>query len=147
MPELPPPPDRHGRHGRHEGPRPPHWRRHLLVSWLLGFLWLFGTMAGFVIGFGLAGLEPADKPPVPLDRAQQPGFGAALVGMSVAIFVLIIGAQVSIRRDRRDHPKARYRGLHWRYLAAVQAFRHNWRVSLICVGLAAGGLVVRHIYG
>lgn len=145
MPELPPPRG-HG-HGRHVDPRTSVSGRGLLVSWLLGLLWLASCAIAFVIGFGLTGVSATPLRP-PLDRAQQPGFGAALVGLSAAFLVFLAGAQISILRDQRRHPKARYKALHWRrYLPASQALRHNARMALICIPMAAVGLWLRHVYG
>jgi hypothetical protein len=145
MPDPPPSPSGRARHGRHEGPG--LRRRDLVVSWLLGFSWFAGCVVAFFIGFGLTGVSPTPLRP-PLDRAQQPGFGAALVGLSAAFLVFLVGAQISILRDQRRHPKAGYKALHWRrYLPPSQALRHNARLALICIPMTAAGLWLRHYYG
>jgi hypothetical protein len=145
MPELPPTPHGPGR-GRHVGPRMPLRGRGLLASWLLGLLWLAACSTAFVIGFGLTGVSATPIRPL-LDRAQQPGFGAALVGLSAAFLVFLVGAQISILRDQR-HPKGRYKTLRWsRYATPSQALRHNARLALICIPMTAVGLLLRHVYG
>jgi hypothetical protein len=137
-------PSSSGVHGRHEGPRS---RRGVAVSWLLGISWLACCAIAFVIGFGLTGVSAKAPPHHPLARFQEPGFGAALVGTSAASLVLIIGAQISILRDRRRRPNARYYRRGWT-LTPAQALRRNARmVALICLPMAAAGLLLRHIYG
>jgi hypothetical protein len=146
MPDDPPQSSgRRGRHGVHEQPTS---RRSLAKSWLLGILWLVGCLVAFVVGFGLTGVS-ATPLRAPLNRAQEPGFGAALVGVSAAIFVLIVGAQISILRDERRRRNPLYRGLRYGGdLTRGQAIRQTSRlVALVCVPIAAAGLVIRHFYG
>jgi hypothetical protein len=106
MQELPPSPTRHG---RHETPGSRSKRR-LAVSWLLGVSWAAGCIVAFFIGFGLTGVGESHQRP--LNSAQEPGFGAALVGLSAAILVLVIGAKISVRRElgRVPDPTAWLRG-------------------------------------
>jgi len=133
-----------GKRGRHEAPAS---RRALLVSWLLGLSWLAGCIAAFLVGFGVAEAGVAPAHPAPLG-GRPVGLGPAIVGASAAILVLVAGAQINILRDRRRHPKARYNALHWRRnLPPSLALRHNARVALISVPIAALGLWLTHLYG
>jgi hypothetical protein len=141
MPELPLSPGKPGRHGA------PVSRRAVLVSWLLGLSWLGGCIAAFFIGFGVAGaaVAPAHAAQV---GVRQSSLGPALVGASAMILVFIAGAQISILRDRRRHPMASYHALHWRRdLPPSLALRHNARVALISIPIAALGLWLTHLYG
>jgi hypothetical protein len=118
------------------------------VSWLLGILWLLGCCVAFAIGFGLTGVSAVPLR-TPLDRAQAPGFGAAIVGLSAALFVFLVGAQVSALRDERRHRNPLYRGLRYGGdLTPARAARHTARLAaLVCVPMAVAGLVIRHFYG
>jgi hypothetical protein len=122
-------------------------RRAVLVSWLLGLSWLGGCIAAFFIGFGVAGaaVAPAHAAQV---GVRQSSLGPALVGASAMILVFIAGAQISILRDRRRHPMASYHALHWRRdLPPSLALRHNARVALISIPIAALGLWLTHLHG
>jgi hypothetical protein len=128
---------------RHEQPSSPGTR---VKSVLFGVSWFAATISAFVIGFGVTGVSGTARPG--LHRWQQPGLGAALVGISAALLVLLLGARISLVRDRSRHPNARYRSLHgFRYLTIPQSLRHNARMSLILVPLAVLGLWLRHRYG
>jgi hypothetical protein len=136
------PPDTH-RHVRHARRTP---IRQTLVSALLGVSWIGGMIAAFVIGFGLAGASEPAQPSVP--GAQEPATGPALVGAGGLVLVFLAGAQISLLRDRRRHPKARYRALHgWRYRTIAQALRHNLWAIPIAAGFIAAGLWLTHLRG
>jgi hypothetical protein len=140
MPEQPSSP-RAG--ARHEQPSSPGAR---VKSALLGVSWFAATISAFLIGFGVTGVSGTARPGLP--RWQQPGLGAGLVGISAALLAFLIGAQISLVRDRSRHPNARYRSLHgFRYHTIQQSLRHNVRMSLILVLLAVLGLWLRHRYG
>jgi len=123
------PPDTHGR-ARHAEPTPV---RQNVVAVLLGVSWIAGIIAAYLIGGSLAyASEPAGA-------AQEPGTGPSLVGVGGVLLAFLAGAQISLLRDRRRHPKARYKALHgWRYRTIDQALRHN----LLLIPAAAGFIVV-----
>jgi hypothetical protein len=128
---------------RHEQPSSPGAR---VKSVLLGVSWFAATVSAFVIGFGVTGVGVTARPGAP--RWQQPGLGAALVGISAAFLVFLIGAEISLVRDRRRHPNARYPSFQgFRYLTIPQSLRRNAWMSLILVPLAVLGLWLRHRYG
>lgn len=133
------PADSH-RQVRHARPAPV---RHTLVTVLLGLLWFGITAAGFVTGFGLAyNSEPA-RPGVPV--AQDPATGPFLVGVGGMLLAFFAGAQVSLLRDRRRHPMARYKPLAGRrYYTIDQSLRHNLWPILIGIGFIVVGLWLTH---
>ncbi len=113
---------------------------------LLGVSWLAATIAAFVIGIALTGTSGPDRPGFP--RWQEPGMGAVLVGCGALVLVFVAGAEISVVRDRRRHPNARYRPLRLsRYYTIPQALRHNLWAAPISVALIAVGLWLHHRYG
>jgi len=141
MPEQLPAPRRGGRHERPTSPGT------LVVSVLLGVLWLVSCLAAFAIGFGVTGVSGTARPDSP-PGSPQPGLGAAVVGLCCALFVFIVGAQISLVRDSRRHPLRRLRPLRSsRAYTIPEALRHN---ALICILVVPGivlGLWLRHRYG
>lgn len=110
-----------------------------VVAVLLGVLWFAGMIAGYLIGGSLAyAVEPAGV-------AQEPGMGPALVGIGGMLLAFLVGAQISLLRDRRRHPKARYKALAGRrYRAIDQALRYNPWVIPVAVGFIVAGLWLTH---
>jgi hypothetical protein len=120
-----------GRRGaRHELPASPGSR---LVSVLLGVTWLAGSVAAGVIAFRVTG------------QSEQPGLGAGLVGYGCGLLAFVIGAQISVYRDRRRHPRAGYWAPRWYTIS--QTLRHNKHVMAGLVALVVLGLWLRHRYG
>ncbi len=137
---------------RHERKVPVRIR--LAASWRLclwGTAWVVLSLVAFVVGFGLTGDPGTDHPLLLfgshyLTRLQQPGMGAAFVGLGAMFLVGVTGIQVTRlirgRRSRRspdlwpsgDHP-------------VRQATRRSWRVYLGLVGLIGFGLLLRYFYG
>jgi hypothetical protein len=130
------PPDTHG-HARHAQSTPV---RQNVVAVLLGVSWFAGIIAAYLISGSLAdAIEPAGA-------AQEPGTGPALVGTGGMLLAFLVGAQISLLRDRRRHPKARYKALHgWRYRTIDQALRYNLWVIPAAAGFIVVGLwLTRH---
>jgi hypothetical protein len=130
-------PDTHG-HARHAQSTPV---RQTVVAVLLGVSWSAGTIVAYLIGGTLATLtEPG--------AAQEPGTGPVLVGIGGAALAFLVGAQISLLRDRRRHPKARYKALHgWRYRTIDQALRYNLWVIPAAAGFIVVGLWLTHHSG
>jgi hypothetical protein len=117
-----------------------------MVSVLLGVSWLAASIAAFMIGYNVTGVSGTARPGAP--RWQQPGTGALLVGASCAALAFIVGAEISLLRDRRRHPSARYRPLRLsRHYTIPEALRHNAWISILPVLLIVLGLWLRHRYG
>jgi hypothetical protein len=135
------PPDTYGhaRHARHAQSTPV---RQNVVAVLLGVSWFAGTIAAYLIGGSLAyAIEPAGA-------AQEPSTGPDLVGIGGMLLAFLLGAQISLLRDRRRHPKARYKALHgWRYRTIDQALRHNLWVIPAAAGFIVVGLYLAHHRG
>ena len=129
------PPDTHG-HARHAQPTPVG---QVVVTVLLGVSWFAGIIAAFLIGGSLAyAIKPAGA-------AQEPGTGPALVGIGGMLLAILVGAQISLLRDRRRHPKARYKALHgWRYRTIDQALRYNLWAVPAAAGFIVAGLWLTH---
>ena len=129
------PPDTHG-HARHAQSTPV---RQNVVAVLLGVSWFAGIIAAYLIGGSLAyAIEPAGA-------AQEPGTGPALVGIGGMLLAFLVGAQISLLRDRRRHPKARYKALHgWRYRTIDQALRYNLWLIPAAAGFIVVGLWLTH---
>jgi hypothetical protein len=126
---------------RHARPTPV---RHRLVSVLLGVAWTAVTLAGFTVGFGVTyDTEPA-QPGLPI--AQDPAPGPLLAGIGGLVLAFMAGAQISLLRDRRSHPSARYKVLHGsRYLTIGQSLRHNlWPVLIGACFIGAGLWLAHH---
>jgi hypothetical protein len=141
------------RRARHEMPAIP-LRARLAASWLSylwGTAWFVLSLVAFVVGFGLTGDPGTNHPPLLfrshyLTRLQEPGMGAACVGIGAMCLVGVTGVLMTRlfrgRRSRRgpdlwssgDHP-------------ARQVARRSWRTYLGLAGLIAFGLLLRHFYG
>jgi hypothetical protein len=121
------------------------------LSWLWGTAWFLLSLVAFVVGFGVTGDPGTGHPPLLfgshyLTRLQEPGMGAACVGIGAMFLVGVTGVLVTRlfrgRRSRRspdfwssgDHP-------------VRQVARRSWRTYLGLVGLIAFGLWLRHFYG
>lgn len=64
------------------------------------------------------------------------------------MLTFLAGAQVSLLRDRRRHPKARYKVFGgWRYRMIDQALRYNLRVIPVAAGFIVVGLWLTHHRG
>ena len=99
-----------------------------------------------MIGFVLTGESGTARPGSAV--WQQPGTGAALVGTICAILVFFVGAEISVLRDRRRHPRSRYLQLaSGRYYSIPAALRNNVRVMVFVSPLLVLGLWLRHRYG
>ena len=129
--------------GRHVLPSSPGDR---VVSVLLGVSWFAGTIAAFAIGFVVTGVSGSERPGSP--PWQQPGTGAALVGGCSALFVFIVGAQISLVREFRRHPgrRVRPRGSSRAYMIP-ELLRRNVLISILMIPGIAVGLWLRHRYG
>jgi hypothetical protein len=117
-----------------------------VVSVLLGVSWFAAVIAASLIGYVVTGEVPTSRPGMP--GWQEPGLGAALVGASAGILVFLLGAQISLLRDRRYHPNRRY-STRWgsQSYTIQETLRRNLRVLPILVPLAILGLWLRHRYG
>jgi hypothetical protein len=102
-------------------------------------------IAAFVIGVVMTGTSGPERPG--LHRWQQPGMGAVLVGAGALMFVVAVGAEISLLRDRRRYSDARRpRSLGYRRIQ--QSLWHNLWTAPISVGvMVATGLWLRHRYG
>jgi hypothetical protein len=138
------------RQARHELQFP--LRVRLAASWrsyLWGTAWVALSLVAFVVGFGLTGDAGTDHPPLLLGshyltRLQEPGMGAAFVGIGTMSLVGVTGVLVArLIRGRRNSPDLWSCGDH----AARQAARRSWPVYLGLVGLVVSGLLLRHFYG
>lgn len=129
-------------------------RVRLAVSWrscLWGTGWVVLSLAAFVVGFGLTG-DPGTNHPLLffgshyLTRLQEPGMGAAFVGLGAMFLVGVAGIQVTRlfrARSSRRGPDLWSSGDH----PVRQEVRRSWRAYLGLVGLIGFGLLLRHFYG
>jgi hypothetical protein len=117
-----------------------------VVSALLGVSWFAATIAAAAIGYNVTGVSGTARPGSP--GWQQPGTGAVVVGACCAIFVFLVGAQISLVLDSRRHPLRRFRPLRSsRAYTIPEALRHNALLSIVVVPGLALGLWLRHRYG
>ena len=81
-----------------------------------------------------------------LPKPEQPGVGAALVGMSAALFVGL-AMRIGYVLHRRRNPNAKYRTRYRRGLTTEQYLRQLVITALICVAMCCLGLLFRYQYG
>ena len=81
-----------------------------------------------------------------LPKLEQPGVGAALVGMSAALFVGL-AMRIGYVLHRRRNPSAKYRTRYRRGLTTEQYLRQLIITALICVAMCCLGLLFRYQYG
>jgi hypothetical protein len=119
-------------------------------SYLWGTAWVALSLMAFVVAFGLTGDPGADRPPMllgshHLTRLQEPGMGAACVGIGAMFLVGVTGVLMTrLFRGRRSRsPDLWSSGDH----PVRQLARRSWRTYLGLVGLIAFGLLLRHFYG
>jgi hypothetical protein len=139
------------RRARHELAIP--LRVRLAASWrsyLWGTAWVALSLVAFVVGFGLTGDPGTDHPPMLLGshhliRLQEPGMGAAFVGIGAMGLVGVTGVLMTrLFRGRRSRSPDLWPSGDQ---PARQVARRSWRTYLGLVGLIAFGLLLRHFYG
>jgi len=81
-----------------------------------------------------------------LPKLEQPGVGAALVGVGAALFVGL-AMRIGYVLHRRRNPDATYRTRYRRGLTTKQYLRQLIITALICVALCCLGLLFRYQYG